>query len=324
MPQVVVLGLGGTIAMLPGPGGGVEPALSAVDLVEVVGPAAGDIRAVSVSSLPGASLTWPYLCAVATECVRAVRGGAAGVVVTQGTDTIEETAFFLDTVLDEESPVVVTGAMRNPSLPGADGPANLLAAIQVARSPQARGCGVLVVMDEHLHAAARVRKVRTFGPSAFASPNGGPVGVVAEGMVHVYARPVRASAGVHLPSPEKLEGAWIPILPVSIADDTRLLEAITARAVDGLVVESLGAGHVPSVLAEPLKSLARQCPVVLASRTGAGPVHRGTYSFAGSEMDLVQGGLISAGHLDARKSRILLATLLASSAERRTIQRAFA
>jgi L-asparaginase len=114
--------------------------------------------------------------------------GVDGVVVTQGTDNIEETAFAFDLLVDDERPVVVTAAMRNPSLSGADGPANVRAAVAVAVSPFARGMGCLVVMNDEIHAARFVRKMHASSLSAFTSPQCGPIGVVIEDRVHFYTR----------------------------------------------------------------------------------------------------------------------------------------
>ena len=125
---------------------------------------------------------------------RGGRDGRAGVVVTQGTDTLEETAFQLDLMLDVRQPVVVTGALRNPALPGADGAANLLAAIRVAADPAATGLGVVVVMNDEVHAARLVSKTHTHKPSAFASPAAGPLGWIAEDRVRIVLRPARTGA----------------------------------------------------------------------------------------------------------------------------------
>src|SRR5690606_31568090 len=128
----------------------------------------------------GASLKLDDLYALAEEIERCFAAGSSGVVITQGTDTIEETAFCLDLLLDTSKPVVVTGAMRNPTLPGADGPANLEAAITVAVD-EARPEGVVVVLGDEVHAARWVAKSHSTVPSAFCSPGRGPMGIVAEG-----------------------------------------------------------------------------------------------------------------------------------------------
>jgi L-asparaginase len=242
-------------------------------------------------------------------------------VVTQGTDTIEESAFALGILVASPKPVVVTGAMRNPTLPGADGPANLLAAVQVASSPETQGLGCVVVLNDEIHANRFVRKMHTTSTSAFRSPLAGPIGWVHEGRPRVVAR---HSPHVHV---DIASGTPIPpvaLLKVSIGDDSRLLGEILGLGYAGLVVEGFGGGHVPEPLAPVLGELTARMPVVLASRTGSGEVLRETYGFEGSESDLLNRGLISAGLLDGLKSRVLLSLLLASGASRDAIAKSFA
>lgn len=141
---------------------------------------------------PGASLRIDDVYALVEAMSQRARAGAAGVVVTQGTDTIEETAFLIDMLWPHDAPVAVTGAMRNPSLAGPDGPANLAAAIQTANSPAARGLGCLVVFAEEIHAARYARKTHSTSIAAFASPSTGPIGQVVEGQAQLLVRPARA------------------------------------------------------------------------------------------------------------------------------------
>lgn len=310
-PIVHVLSLGGTIAMIPSRDGGVVPALSADDLLATLPALDGvRLRAESFRQRPGASLGFADLLALHDRIEEVSRDGAGGVVVTQGTDTLEETAYFLDLVMQRPEPIILTGAMRPPGAPGADGAANLHSAIITASSAEARECGVLVAMDDRVHSAARVRKVRTAGPAAFASPDTGPLGWVSEGRLRMFAR---RNDRLRVPPIDRraLGATAVALLSVSLDEDSRLYSALPALGYTGLVVEAMGAGHVPEWLVAPLERVARQIPVVLASRTGAGAVYTGTYGFAGSETDLLARGLFSAGHLDGRKARLLLALLLA-------------
>jgi L-asparaginase len=322
-PSVAVFGLGGTIAMAQAPDGGVSPALSASDLLAAV-PGLSDVQAElaiqDFRNKPGASLDFADLYELAAAIDEALKDGCAGAVVTQGTDTIEEVAYVLDLLLSTDAPVVVTGAMRNPTLAGADGPANILAAIQVATSPCAQGLGCLVVLNDQVHAARWVQKAHTGSPAAFFSPDYGPLGHVVEGNVRV---PVRIRHRSPALSPVPRRSAQIGLATIALGDDGTLIEAIAGH-VDGLVVAAFGAGHVPAAVAPVLGKLAEHVPVVLASRTGAGPVHRVTYGFPGSERDLLARGLISAGYLGPLKARILLHLLITSGADDAQIRETFA
>lgn len=315
-PTVTVLALGGTIAMTQSDQGGVVPTLSGEMLVAAV-PALREICGIEARSfrqLPGAHLQFEDLEALA-ETINAINEqGYRGVVVTQGTDTIEESAFALDLLLDVDMPVVVTGAMRNPTVPGADGPANLLAAVQVAVSEQARGSGVVVVLNDEVHAARFVRKMHTARPSAFSSPLSGPVGWIAEGRVSFCCTlrkmpKVRASA--------KRKNSRVALLTAALGDSGDQVDAIRAAGFEGIVVEATGGGHVSPGMARALEAAAQHIPVILASRTGTGETLAGTYAFPGGEIDLQRRGLIRSGWLDGLKARVLLTLLLRNSVVRR-------
>lgn len=319
-PRVVVLGLGGTIAMTSSGGAGAAPALSAAELVAAVPGLAGRTEVVELAQRPGASLSFADLAAAAGAARDRLAAGADGVVVVQGTDTIEETSYLLDLVHSGPQPIVVTGAMRNPSLAGADGPANLLAAVQAAASPRLRDQGVLVVLGDEVHAARRVRKTHTSSPATFRSPDGGPLGYLVEGEPRLLSRLTHRTV---VPVPVDAAPPRVGVLSVGFGDDGELWPGLAERC-DGLVVAAFGAGHVPEGTVPLLAELARRIPVVLASRTGAGSVLANTYGFPGSESDLVARGLVRAGFLDPWKARILLTVLLSATRDRDTISKAFA
>lgn len=322
--RVVVFGLGGTIAMTATPTGGVAPALSAGQLVAAV-PGLADtgitIEVEDFRQLPGASLGFDDLTALSAAIEQRLAAGATGVVITQGTDTVEETAYLLDLGHTRPEPVVVTGALRNPAQAGADGPANLLAAVCTAASPGARDLGVLAVFADEIHAASRVRKTHANSVHTFSSPNGGPLGYVVEGQARLLNRP---SQRVTVPVPATgRRPVEVGLVTVVLGDTGTVLAAAGDRC-DGLVVAGFGVGHVPAAVLATLTGLAARIPVVLASRTGAGPVLTGTYAFPGSESDLLARGLIPAGFLDPLKSRILLLKLLAAGHDHPAIRAAFA
>jgi L-asparaginase len=311
---VVVFGLGGTIAMTSSNGSAVTPALSVQHLVDAVPGLAAtgiEIEVVDFRRRPGASLTFTDVTELATTATRALCDGAAGIVVTQGTDTIEETAYLLDLLHQRPEPIVVTGAMRNPTLVGADGPANLLAAVHTAAAPATRRQGCLVVLADEIHAARWVTKTHSTSGATFRSLDSGPIGYVLEGEVRMLTRvPYRLT----VPAPRPGQQASVGLYTVTLDDDPTLLDAIGAR-IDGLVVAGFGVGHVPEPLVDTLTALVGRIPVVLASRTPAGPTLTRTYGFPGSEQDLLTRGLIPSGWLHPYKARILLRALLTAGAK---------
>jgi L-asparaginase len=301
-------------------GGGVAPALTPEQLLAAVPGLADtgiDVDVVDFRQVPGASVSLADLDLLAREIEIRFAGGTDGVVITQGTDTIEESAYLLDIGYAGAAPIVVTGAMRNPTMAGADGPANLLAAIQVAADPAARDLGCLVVFADEVHAARRVRKTHATSVGTFRSPNGGPLGYVAEGRLTLFSRLDHRTV-----VPPGDQPAKVGLVTLALDDDGDVL-ALFADRVDGLVIAGYGAGHVPVGLVDRLADLAGRLPVVLASRTGAGTTLAATYGFPGSERDLLARGLIAAGYLDPFKSRLLLRRLLAVGADRTAMRTAF-
>lgn len=342
---VALFTLGGTIAMggitKGGSGGGVVTRLTGADLTAAVPGLAAlgvPVEIQDTQAVPSASLTFGQILDLLDDASRAVAAGATGVVVTQGTDTLEETAFLADLLWPHQTPLVLTGAMRNPTLAGPDGPANLLAAVRVAAAPEARGLGALVAFNDEIHAARWVRKTHSTSTATFASPDLGPIGHVIEGRVRVLTAPRRPDPLFPPPSRsvgsrphaapaafdrERLAATRVALHTFSLDDDGTALEALGAGH-QGLVVAGFGVGHVPAALAPVLGALAERVPVVLTSRCGSGSVLRETYGAVGSEADLQRRGLINGGLLDPYKARILLRLLLASGADRAAVAEAYA
>jgi len=319
--RVAVASLGGTITMTSSrpDGRDVAPALDATDLIRLLPDSAvADVQTTTLASIPGAWLQFENIAETLDWARSAVRAGAGGAVVVQGTDTIEETAYLLDLYWGHAEPLVVTGAMRSAHALGADGPANLAAAIAVAADPSSRERGVLVVLNDEIHHATWVRKSHSSAPNAFCSTAFGPTGYIAAGYPVYGGRSARAR-----PLPDRPAApARVALLETTLGDRGELLEMVANAGYDGAVVAGFGVGHVSAAFADVIER-ASQLPVVVASRTGAGSTHESTYGFAGSESDLISRGAILAGWLDARKARILLSCLLGAGGSRADIRGEF-
>lgn len=308
--------LGGTIASTTAGDrtSGVTPQLNASDLVSAIPELSdvADVAAITFRQMPSGDLTLIDLVELARAIDESFAAGMDGVVVTQGTDTVDETSFALDLLVRSALPVVVTGAMRNPTLPGADGPANILASVRVAASSDATGLGTLAVFNDEIHAARFVRKTNTSSPSTFQSPTCGPLGWIVEDRVR-FAFRVAPLARIAPPTPSSIPA--VALVKCSLGDDARFIDQIASLGYGGAVIEAFGGGHVPARLVPGLETLVARMPVVLSSRTGGGEVLSSTYGFAGSERDVLSRGLISSGALDGTKARVLLSLVLAAEQE---------
>ncbi len=321
-PLISIITLGGTIASVPdAQGHDATPRLTPADLLASVPQAqqVADFRTTSFRQYPSGDLSVEDIVELA-RFIQAEAEAVDGVVITQGTDTLEETSYLLDLLLTTEVPVVLTGAMRNAGLPGADGAANLLAAIQVASAPEARSLGPLVVFADEIHLPRYVRKLHTASIGAFGSPNAGPIGWVNEGRVRIPLAPRQRFHPVDLKDlPERFP--TVGIIKLGLGSAPLLPEHVTGF--QGVVVEVFGGGHVPSSTVKSLVEVHQRMPLVLASRTGAGELYASTYAFPGSEKDVFGRGLISTGSLDGAKARLLLLLLVAAGRERAVIERTF-
>jgi L-asparaginase len=323
-PRIAVASLGGTITMVSGAENEptVVPKLQVEDLLASV-PAISDVATITaetLSTVPGASLGFSHMIDALSWSLKQAESGVSGIVLAQGTDTIEETAYLLDLYWNRPEPLILTGSMKSPALAGSDGPANLLAAVRTAASPASQKMGVLVVMNDEIHAAARVRKSRAGGADAFQSRDFGPVGFIEEAHVVYGNRPDRWPS---LATPRAAPFPRVTLLETYLGDDASMIELALSAGFDGIVVAGFGVGHVSPPVAVALTKALAVCPVVFASRTGAGTAFESTYGFVGSESDLLARGAISAGWLDPRKARILLSCLISSGFDRDAIRTEF-
>lgn len=318
-PRIAVFFLGGTIAMVPDKSQRIKPELPGEQLLQSIGRIdhLADVEVTNFSMLPSSELTLEHLRVLATT----INGmeDVDGFVVVQGTDTIEETSFALGCLVTRDVPLVITGAMRGPLELGADGSANLRAAIMSAIDPRLADLGASVVMNNEIHAATYVQKSHTFFASAFNSPNAGPMGFVIEGKAHLVALPAVRSPRFEI----ETDIPSVALIKVGMGDDGRLLSAVAQSGFKGVVLEGLGVGHVPTPLLEHIDVLlASRIPVVLARRDSAGCIFSQTYGYPGSESDLLNRGVINSGLMGGLKARLFLQIILASG-DQNNIQQHF-
>ena len=301
--MIAILFTGGTISMRHDATlGGAVPALSAREILAATR-GVEDVAEVEVEewgAYPGPHMTtsrmWSLRCRIAQL---AERSGVSGIVVTHGTDTLEETAYITARSVAPSKPVVFTGAMRTASDLGWDGPANLLDAVRVAASPDARGHGVMVAMGGRIFAGLDVTKSHTHMLDAFESPGLGPLGVVDDGTV-IFRRAVAATPPLVCPEqpaePVDIVAAWA-------GADARLLDASRVEA-RGVVVAAMGRGNVPPAMVDGVERwLETGKPVVIASRAGRGRVGH-TYGYPGGGRRLAAMGAIFAGSRRPQQARI--------------------
>ncbi len=305
--KIHLLTTGGTIAMT-----GAQANLGAAPpFAQMLAQALPDIAVVvrPVLSRPSSGFSFADIAGIAQAATQAAAEGD-GVVITHGTDVLEETAFALELLTRTEVPIVVTGAMRTASQPSPDGDANLIAAVRVASSAAACGKGVLTVFDDEIHWGPLAKKRHAFRTHAFSSEPFGPLGWVREGEVRFLLTPER-----RLPHLAWGAGApVIPILEVGPAMEPAVLEQLTRC--DALVLALPGGGHIADTTPAVLEAMAAKIPVVFASRTGGGETLTHSYGYPGGEIDLIARGLIPSGWLDARRARVALAILLSGKASR--------
>lgn len=309
LPVVAVLATGGTIAGAQADAtsaGYKAGSFSVNDLLAAVPQLAGiaEIRAEQVANVGSQNMThdvWRALAErVDTLCQDA---SVAGIVITHGTDTLEETAYFLSLVIQHDKPVVLVGAMRPATALGAEGPANLYNAVALARHPDARGRGPLVVMNENVHYAREIQKIASAGLCAFASPNRGRAGVMHGGAPCFYSRNTTTHTTQSEFSLALLEKAGWPRVDVVYAYANLQADLVDflADVADGIVLAGVGDGNATDLGIDALsRAVTDGTAVVRASRTGSGFVARDV------ELDDASLGFIAAGDLNPQKARILL------------------
>lgn len=320
--MIALVFTGGTISMRHDPSlGGAVPSLSAQEILAATKgiEAVADVFVEEWGAHPGPHMTLERMWALRARIRDLVaRDDVQGVVVTHGTDTLEESAYLVARSVDAEKPVVFTGAMRNASDLGWDGPANLMDAVRVASHADSRGYGSMAVLGGRAYAGLDVTKAHTHLPDSFESPGLGPVGVVDDGDV-IFGRALP-------PLPPLLEpellGLPVDIVTAYAGADARLLDAARASAL-GLVVAAMGRGNVPPEMSEGIRRwVADGKPVVIASRAQRGRVGH-TYGYPGGGRRLYEMGALFAGARRPQQARIDLALGLGLGMDVRALQAVF-
>lgn len=316
-PRISLLGTGGTISAVHS--ASVSDSRGAAELSAEVGTGSWQVRTRDVMRVSSRAIGPTEMWQLARAVEEEVSAGADGVVITHGTDTLEETAYALSLLLSPRIPVVLTGAMRQPGAPGADGPANVHASLVAAADPRLAAWGPVVVFADQVHAARWVTKRYSALVSAFASPPVGPIGTVIEDRLRLVQPPPTGTPPTGTPPLGLGEGPPSPrveLLWAVAGADGRLVRALSGQ-VDGLVLAGTGGGHLPPAMAaEAVAMVENGIPVVLASRCAEGPqVLSETYSGPGSELHLRSAGLLPAGDLAPVKCRLRLLFGLAAGVE---------
>jgi L-asparaginase len=306
MPRVAVVFTGGTISMRHDPvAGGNVPALSGAEILAAVPglESIAEIVPIERGLTPASHFMFPALFEIWATVGAALADGAIdGVVVVQGTDTIEETAFFWDLLHAGPKPVVVTGAMRAASAPDYDGPANVRRAVRAAAAEDLRGAGVVVVLAGSIEPADDVTKTHTRAFDTFRSLNVGALGRVEDDRVVVERRRGPRRRVIATRAAER-----VYLVTATVATDGTVIEALLGAGADGFVIAATGGGNTAAtLLAAAETAIARGLPVVLTTRSPSGAA-TGDYAFPGGGATWLRAGAMLAGHLGGPKARVALA-----------------
>jgi len=317
MGKVALIFTGGTISMRIDEGNhSVIPALTAKDIMSNLWNSElyNDLEIIEFSEVPSPSITPKMMLELSSIIQKLLlREDIDGAVVIHGTDTMEETAFFLDLVVDSPKPIVVTGSMKSSSELGFDGINNLVSSILVCKSPKAMNKGTFVVMNDQINAASEVTKTNTLTLDTFKSIEFGPLGIVDNKEV-IFYRSVNYSKK-HITTSTIVDN--VHLLKVCAGMDSTLLNFLVEGVhADGIILEALGRGNVPPMMIQGIKNaIAHEIPVIICSRCPSGRV-LDTYGYLGGGKNLTDSGCILSKTLNGQKSRILLMAALTVSKDR--------
>ncbi|WP_248034849.1 asparaginase [Streptococcus sp. oral taxon 431] len=301
MPKkILVLHTGGTISMQADDSGAVVTSQDN-PMNHVSNPLEGvEVHALDFFNLPSPHIKPKHMLALYQK-IKEEADHYDGFVITHGTDTLEETAYFLDTMEVPHKPIVLTGAMRSSNELGSDGVYNYLSALRVASDDKAADKGVLVVMNDEIHAAKYVTKTHTTNVSTFQTPTHGPLGLIMKHEI-LYFKTAEPRVRFDL---DKIQGL-VPIIPVYAGMTEELLDLLPVDQLDGLIIQAFGAGNVPKETAQKLNALIQEgLPIALVSRCFNG-IAEPVYAYEGGGVCLQNAGVFFVKELNAQKARLKL------------------
>ncbi|OFK85262.1 asparaginase [Streptococcus sp. HMSC056C01] len=301
MPKkILVLHTGGTISMQADDSGAVVTSQDN-PMNHVSNPLEGvEVHALDFFNLPSPHIKPKHMLALYQK-IKEEADHYDGFVITHGTDTLEETAYFLDTMEVPHKPIVLTGAMRSSNELGSDGVYNYLSALRVASDDKAADKGVLVVMNDEIHAAKYVTKTHTTNVSTFQTPTHGPLGLIMKHEI-LYFKTAEPRVRFDL---DRIQGL-VPIIPVYAGMTEELLDLLPVDQLDGLIIQAFGAGNVPKETAQKLNNLIQEgLPIALVSRCFNG-IAEPVYAYEGGGVCLQNAGVFFVKELNAQKARLKL------------------
>jgi L-asparaginase len=322
MKRLLIITTGGTIGMKRDAATNViSPAKSSKELLASVPEIKklGYIELIEFSNIDSSDMTPEMMFRLAKLVKNHInRDDIDGIIITHGTDTLEETAYMIDLLTKDCKPIVLTAAMRSFDEPGTDAPTNLLAAVKTACSDTCPQAGILVVMNEEIHAAREVRKTYTSNVATFESPGYGPLGIVDEDQVIIFRKSLIRET---IPA-ERIEPD-IELFKMTAGNDGRLIGYAIDNQVKGIIIEGLGRGNIPASAADQvLRAIYQKIPVVITSRCFKGRV-LGIYGGTGGGKKLHEAGIIYGGDLSGQKARIKLMVALGVTTDLGAIKQIF-
>ncbi len=322
MKKIIVITTGGTIAMRYDEAiKGLVPAVSGSELMQAVPQLKEicNIEVVEFSNIPSPHMKPSIMFELAKKIDALLADNAiSGIVITHGTDTVEESAYLADLTIKTDKPVVFTAAMRGASDLSAEGPANILAAVRVAASDNTKDKGVLVVLNDTIHAAREVTKTHTANVATFQSPYWGAIGYVDGERVIFRSNPIQR---------QKIDCAKIEekvfLLKAFTGMDSEIFDFLIEKEYKGIVIEGFGRGNLPPMLISGIqKALDKGIVIVLSTRVITGRVHD-TYAYEAAVKPVKTMGVITAGELSGQKTRLKLMLLLGTQKNKEEIEKYF-